>query len=695
MPHVACFLMSLKLSKKRAYVFMFFIGSATLCNAQLTVQDSIKLSIASIKNHKDFSPKDTLYIDLLNRLGSELRYFNSDSLLLLSNQALKNSRSAGYKNGESTALLRIGDYYSDRGDSQKAIGYYKDALKLAKELHDPNLRLRIQNNLSGEYVYKGDYSMGLTSYLEGIEMAEAENNILMLSIMNENIANLYASQKDYTQALVFFKKVKKYNDKIGDNLNSAKTMANLAMIYADMGNHEYAMFNVNASIIILEKFKAMDWLAFAYEVKGKIYVNQKKYEWALHWYNQSEMLHTKMEDERGKIDLLNGMGEAYLGLKKDSISERYALEAFEISTKIVFLEGIQKCAKTLYKINKNKADYSTSLYYHELFQKISDTLARSENRKSLAMLKTKIDYENQQAKLVMENEKALAQQQNYVNAALAILLVFIAVTLMVHRNEKIQKRLNKELTLKKSDLEKREKELKEINETKDKLFSIIGHDLRGPIGALQGLLKLFINGEISKDEFLGFVPKLGNDVDHISFTLNNLLSWGQSQMNGAVTKPSLIAVENLVSENMDLLSEIAKVKSIKVINNIPENTLAWSDVNQIDIVIRNLMSNALKFTPHNGTITIGAKEKNDHLEVSIRDTGVGMDKQTQERIFSKNSNLTTYGTNNEKGTGLGLSLCKEMIEKNAGSIWVESAPYKGSCFYFTVPKAEEKYKKAS
>jgi signal transduction histidine kinase len=226
------------------------------------------------------------------------------------------------------------------------------------------------------------------------------------------------------------------------------------------------------------------------------------------------------------------------------------------------------------------------------------------------------------------------------------------------------------------------------------LFSIIGHDLRGPIAAFQGLLKLYKDGEIDGKEFLGFIPKLSSDIEHISFTLNNLLSWGQTQMNGSVTKPSIVSIENLVNENINLLSESAEAKSLKIVNKMTANILSWSDSDQIDIVIRNLMSNAIKFTPEKGMITIDALERSSTWEISVRDTGVGMDKEIQKKIFEKNSNITTYGTNDEKGTGLGLSLCKEMVEKNNGKIWVESFKPDGTCFYFTLPKVRDKFQKA-
>jgi signal transduction histidine kinase len=666
-----------------------------LSYSQQTTRDSLSQALQELKEKMGTNTKDSVYIQLLSNLGAEMRFYQSDSLLKLSNEALKLSRAIDFKNGESSSLLNIAHYYSDKGNNAKAIKNFNEALRIVKQSKNKDLELRILSDLANEYGYIGDYGKALTSFLDCIEVAKKYGNKRILSVVHENIANLYASQKDFEEALLYFKEVKKINNEIGSELIKAETASNMASLYAEMGNFDYAIFNVNSSIATFEKHRIYDWLAYAYEIKGKTYLMQGKYEWAMFWYSQCEMLHTKIHDERGEIDLYNGMAEANLGLKKDSISEVYALKAFEISSRLMFKEGMQKCANTLYKIHKNQQDYATALEYHELYQKLTDTLSSNENKKSLAMLKNKVEYDTQKKDLIIKSEKALAQQKKYVYTALVILLIFLIVTFLVKRNEKIQRKLNIELKANKQSLEKSELELRDINKTKDKLFSIIGHDLRGPIGAFQGLLKLFKDGEINKDEFLGFIPKLSADIEHISFTLNNLLSWGQTQMNGATTKPSVISLDSLVADNIKLLSEIAVGKSIKMISQLSGNTMAWSDVNQIDIVIRNLISNALKFTPSNGMITIGATEKNDTWEVFVRDTGVGMPQEIIEKIFSENSTITTYGTNNEKGTGLGLSLCKEMVEKNKGTIWVDSMVRKGSCFYFTLPKAKKEYQKAS
>jgi signal transduction histidine kinase len=326
---------------------------------------------------------------------------------------------------------------------------------------------------------------------------------------------------------------------------------------------------------------------------------------------------------------------------------------------------------------------------------LTDSLSKDENKKSLTLLKTKLNYDQQKQDLIAANEKSLATQQNYITVSLIILLILAGTTIPLYFNHKKQKKLYKELEIKTKSLRDRETELNEINKTKDRLFSIIGHDLRGPIGALQGLLRLFTTGEIAKDDFLGFVPKLKTDVDHILFTLNNLLSWGHAQMNGTKTRPKIISLHQLVDNNIQLLSELAATKSIKIINQLPENPMAFIDENQIDIVIRNLISNGIKFTPNNGLITIEAEDEKHYWRIKIKDTGIGMDEKTQAKLFNDNSNITTYGTNNEKGTGLGLSLCKEMVLKNKGKIWVESKAKKGSAFYFTVPKVVKKYKNAS
>lgn len=676
-------------------VFLLFSLSSSTLSAQVSKRDSLLKLVNQSKALLHKNSKDTLYIHDLTMLAAEYRFHNLDSLLSLSKEGLTISKKADYKNGIIRSYINMGGYYSDTGKIDEAISYFNKAYELACQEKNLNLKVSTLNDLAKEYMYKGDYALSLKKYLEAIEIAEELDYKKLLSIVNENIAHLYLGQKDFDHAMVFFKKAKEINEEIGNPIFMAETMSNLASTYAEMNELEYAMFNINSSIAIFEKERILDWLAYCYEVKGKIYLKKGKNTWALYWYKQSELLHQEIEDDRGEIDLLNGMTQAFLNLKKDSVAEVYALNAFELSKKIGLRTGIKDCTYKLFKIYKNKKEYETSLWYHEIYQVTSESLAKAGNEKALNMLKTKMEYDQQKQQLIIENEKALAKRNIYIYVFIIILIIFAIIVFIIHRNEQTQKKLNLELRSNKSDLEEKQAYLNELNQTKNKLFSIIGHDLRGPIGAFQGLLKLFKEGEMTKDEFLNFVPKLKVDIDSISFTLNNLLSWGQTQMNGSTTRPTTTNLEDIIEENMALLSEIAESKSIKLIKRVEGNCQIWSDPNQVDIIIRNLLSNALKFTPNNGQIIIGAIQKLKTCEIYVKDNGMGMSEETMGKIFRKNSTHTTYGTNDEKGTGLGLSLCKEMVEKNKGKIWVHSALGKGSSFYFTMPRVIEPTKKSA
>ena len=678
--------------------FMVFLVFTLFSYFSLTGQESIRDSLwLKLKGLETDSLgfNGTNYIDILNKLSKEYRFVKEDSVYSLATKALKLSKSRSYYLGEYEALNNLGGFYSDNGKNHKAISYFKEALKLADSIGENKAKIGIINNLANEFSYMGNYEKALENFLIGLDLAKEMNHKLMQSILNENIASLYASQKEFDQALEFYSRVKKINEEIGDEIFIAETLSNLADVYADMENYEHAMFSINKSISTFEKEQVFDWLAFAYCVKGEIYLKQKKYKWALYWYDQSNLLHKNLEDDRSRIDLLNGMASAYLGLGEDEKSKEYAQEALELSSNIKSLGGQRDCTEILYRISKNKGDFEQALKYHEIFQQLTDSLYKDENKRSLTLLKTKLKYDKDKQLLISNNERKLARQRNLINAAIIILMVLLAVAIPLYFNQKKLKKLYRELQVNTKNLRESQMELDAINKTKDKLFSIIGHDLRGPIGALQGLLKLMVSREIAKEDFSKFIPKLRGDVDHILFTLNNLLSWGYSQMNGTVTKTKMVNFNKLVKSSINLLSEMASNKSIKIIDELPEGCLILADEDQVDVVVRNLISNAIKFTPEDGLITLEAEEMEKQWKVKIRDTGIGMDKRTRNKLFKENSNITTYGTNNEKGTGLGLTLCKEMVERNKGKIWVESVLHKGSTFYFTLPKITKKYRKAS
>ncbi|NKI26908.1 sensor histidine kinase [Arenibacter sp. 6A1] len=663
--------------------------------AQTPIQNNTKNKVLALEASKNFSAIDTTYINLLNTLAQENYFKNNDSLYLLSKKALTLSKKANYEYGNSKSLLGIGQYYASKGQLLTAISNFEEALSTIEGFHFPLLKFRILNELASTQNHQGNLAKALETLMIALDFAIEEDQKYWMSIAMDNIGSLYSSLKDYDQGIEYYKNSLQVQESLGNELISAETQSNLAAALVKAGRLEEALTYVDRSIETFKNTYKIGWLSFCYETKGEIYLAKKLFNSALYWFKKGAQLHDRFEDKKDQISIFNGMAKSYLGLYDTKSAEQYATQALTISKQINFMEGIRQSSKLLYQLNKLEQNFEASLYFHEQYMQLSDSISREENQKALSIFKTQKSFQQQREALIKENEKALAQQRLYIYIALAFLFIMVVVSFLIARGKKIQKNLIEELNKQKKNLELRKEELQSANDTKNKLFSIIAHDLRGPMGALDGLLALFMSGDLKNSEFKALLPKLKADVNNLSFTLNNLLSWGKTQLNGTTTTRTNTNLHRLVNDNIVLLHKLSDSKSITIENTLPKKTMLWSDKDQLDIVIRNLLSNAIKFTPNNGKITVGAKDINGFLEVFIRDSGVGMTKDIQKKILLKDSHFTTYGTNHEKGTGLGLSLCKEMLARNGGSLQIQSKPGEGSTFYFTIPKGKKALKKTA
>ncbi|MBM1106036.1 tetratricopeptide repeat protein [Aurantibacter crassamenti] len=665
--------------------FVLFILSSWFLFAQEQKTDSLAFKIQKLKQQSNYE-QDTLYINLLYDLGRQISLYNLDSLQVLSKETIRLSKSIDFIKGEVKGHVNLGTYYSENGKQNQAVENFSIALAKAKQINNLELLLRAKSLLAIEHEYKEDYAGALRHYMEGIEIASNNNHDSWLSTFYVNTSNLYNLQKEYKQGLLFLLKAKELNKKIGDDRISAMTLANLTATYIETGDLKSASENVDQCIGLFENLKLKEWLTYAYELKANIYLQQKQYEAALSWFQKSEKIHEAIEQPRYKIPLYNGIAKTYFGLEQYKTSEIYASRAVEISEKINILDEREESLKLLYEIKKVTDQPVEALAYLEKYKNISDTISKNKNEKELRILKSNLEFDQEKERYLAENNKKVAEQKLYFYGALFIILAFLVIIFIMHFTNKVQDELNQKLTSQTSELKKKEKFLREANNTKSKLFSIIAHDLKGPINSFKMMFDLVDAGEINTKDFMGFVPKMGQNVNSISFTLNNLLAWGHSQMNGSVTKPIINDIAEIVEENLALLTKIAEKKDITLKNNLGSDVITWSDKDQISIVIRNLISNALKFTPENGIILIDSLDRTNMWEICVKDNGIGMSKEALGMIFNVADTYTTYGTNNEKGTGLGLNLCKEMVEKNGGTIWATSILNIGTSFFFTIPK---------
>lgn len=241
-----------------------------------------------------------------------------------------------------------------------------------------------------------------------------------------------------------------------------------------------------------------------------------------------------------------------------------------------------------------------------------------------------------------------------------------------------------------AELRQSEQQLRELNSTKDKFFSIIAHDLKNPIGAFKNVLELLYESydDFSREELIEFIEPLKDSAKQLFNLLENLLLWSRAQTGRIEKKPETFNLNYLINQNINLLKLQAENKNIALTYEGNDQIEVFADMNMITTVIRNLINNAIKFTPNGGKITITTIQQNDFAIVCIADTGIGMSMEVQEKLFRIDVHHTSLGTNEEKGTGLGLIICKEFVEANGGKIWVESKESKGSQFYFSIPLSQ-------
>lgn len=230
-------------------------------------------------------------------------------------------------------------------------------------------------------------------------------------------------------------------------------------------------------------------------------------------------------------------------------------------------------------------------------------------------------------------------------------------------------------------------ELQKLNATKDRFFSIVAHDLKNPLGAIRDLTSSLSESydDFSEEEKKDFLNEMKNSSKTLYELLENLLTWSRSQRNLIQYTPDFFLLDFVVKNCVSTLSLIAEKKQIQLIDNVPEGFEVFADANMVTTIIRNLISNALKFTPDGGTITIKSTIEAGFAKISVADTGVGISPENQKKLFRIDSAFTTKGTANEAGTGLGLILCQEFVERLGGTIAVESELGKGTTFFFTLP----------
>lgn len=362
-------------------------------------------------------------------------------------------------------------------------------------------------------------------------------------------------------------------------------------------------------------------------------------------------------------------------------------------------------AKKLFsKISKDPTELNLlHLENRESKLKLSEYFNQIKNSTSENVIQVDVKYEIEEGKVVT----FLYKFSHYFPEDNSELKIVAAVEDISSKKEEEQyiRRYFEEMQVVRDDLEERtselallneklrqsEMQLEEINKNKDRFFSIISHDLRSPFNSLLGLTKLILEDfdGFSREEIKDSLYNLHQVSEGLFNLIEDLLDWSRIQFNRIEFEPKVFNLYEVVSSVVNALRSVAKDKNITVVNLVPKNCTINADAHMIKTIIRNLVNNAIKFTPKYGLIKISSGFDIDDLIVSVEDTGIGMSKEIVNKLFKLDSKVTSSGTEGETGTGLGLLISKEFVEKHNGKIWAKSEREKGSTFFFRIPVEPE------
>ena len=566
--------------------------------------------------------------------------------------ALAISRKIGNKRLEASCLGTIGNFYTDLFKKKEALESYLSALKIAESIKDKKEEASLLCNIGSLYQKDNNIKQAEDCFRRAIQLTEGTNFFRILQMAYLNLGVVYDSRSDFANANLYYQKANELTLKTHDKVGQVKILHNL----------------------------------------GKIHLDLDKYEVAYTYFTQALTNAKEIGNNELEIISLLGVAESESKLGNNQLALKYALEAEKIipTNQTNLIKG--EVYEALFNIYQLMGNVHKALDYHILYKEAQDSIFNANKSAQMSEIQTKYEVEKKETEnTLLKKEKDLKdarirQQMWIIVSSLIIIGLVVFLSIMLYRSRQKEKGINAILADQKIELESKNRLLEELNAVKDRLFSIISHDLRAPLGSLKSLLTLLNDKTLSEAQVTALFPKLSQDVGYTSDLLDSLLHWAKSQLHGIHTNPKKIDMKALVEENISLLSSIAEQKNIELTNEIGENVIVLADEDMTRTILRNLVSNALKFTKANGHIRVSAQTLREGLEVTVEDTGVGMSQEVLSQLFK--GNITKRGTKNEKGTGLGLILVKDFLEKNGGTIRVESEVGKGSKFIFTLPLAE-------
>lgn len=555
------------------------------------------------------------------------------------------------------SYLGLGYAYKLDGQIEKSLKCHLKALEYATSLNDKSLEASSYNAIAGVYRLQENYSLSLEYYHRAINIFTTIQDTLRLATSLMNVGELFRFIKKHDSTLILTKIAEKHFSNLKHKLGVAYCFGNIGLSYAELGKIDSAEIFVRKAVTT---FKAL----------------KKPYPISAYLISLADIYAQK--------------GESLEALK-------FAQSALSISEDEGLKEQIRDASLKLSELYQAQGDYRKAYDYQSQYITYRDSINNEEVIRKMADLRTEYEVGQKQAEVdLKQTEVDLLNEQARNNqivlwSVIVVLVLVLCLTYALLKVYRVKSRAVRIVRQRRRVIAAQRDQLEDVNRTKDKFFSIISHDIRGPISNFQGVSQL-IHLLVESKDYDGLL-KLGTMLDtstkEVSSLLDNLLEWAMSQQGRMPYKPETIKLHELCNSNLSIMENLATAKQITLTEKVKEKVTLTADKNSVSTIIRNLLSNGIKFTPEGGKVDLQLTYDLNMAVLTVKDSGIGIPKEKMEHLFDFKGERSRWGTGGEKGVGLGLTLVHEFVELNKGKIEVESEEGKGTTFKVYLPLLSE------
>jgi len=606
------------------------------------------------------------------------------------------------------AYIKIVKLFNSR-EPVKALPFALSLVKLAEKVNIEKFMTSSYNQLGITYLFLGNTNKSAELFLKVLHINEKNNDSLSISRSLNNIGLAYHNQKAYTKALEYFGRSLEIKKKLEDYPTLWTTYLNIGLSYSALEEYQKTLQNYYWGLHAWEMLKEeknenyasiMSELGIIYEITDSL--------------NSAERIlieaNTYFEKSKTKFRVANTL--LYLAKvkrKKGNLiaAQDYINKSIQLINESGAYTVLPDCYSELSLIEESKGNIKKAFDYYRKEQVLRDSVNKENNLKEMNQMLEMYNIEQQEAETVVlkkeiELNSVKLDRNKLVSTGAIILLIFVLsflVFTLINLNrrkiannkltaqQKIISNANEELQKQKAELQLLTNELKRLNTDKDRFMAILAHDLKSPFNTLLGFSGALTEDirQLDIDEIEDFANQINTTARKTYDLLEDILDWARVQSGKIPFNPVKLNFADICKNTVEILTDNAYKKSITINCLASAEIYVFADPDMLKTVLRNLISNAIKFTNSGGAINIAAEQSESYTTITISDNGVGMSSVDSAKLFDMSLINTTIGTANEKGTGLGLLLCKEFVEKHSGKIWVVSEPGNGSAFNFTLP----------